>query len=261
MNSGVYLRGYAAPFDVEVRLGQSCVIESFAPGAFDLDPVARIDARIGHEGEPFASTSWKTLRLFQNAFGLAFEADLQVSSPMWSWALALRDESLGVSVNFRHPPFSSLGRWSAQEREGGDIHVRHENCRIDHIALELNPAYRDTIAWLSTWEDGNVSLRMRQAMNWWSRGADPTLKPLPIIEAKQSVRKSAQPGPATSEAAIKAPPTSPPRGGVIWDAGAGVWRRERPATASPRQPYLHEARAVAELQAFATRLPRREGMR
>jgi phage head maturation protease len=130
------IAGYAAPFDRAILIDG--VIETIAPGAFQLGFACQF--KIGsHESASIAWNGDGTLRLWEDAHGLAFLAHLPRDAYEPATVRYVRAERPGASVNFV--------AWRAEE--GGDKGRRRiVSARINHIALLNRPAYG---AWTGAW--------------------------------------------------------------------------------------------------------------
>ena len=93
------LCGYASVFNVLYRNGGQ--LERIAPGAFQLPGNVRLD--VDHQGRCLASTYGGSLHIWQDHYGLAFEAALR---PDWATLALMRAVHRGV---FRSASFQNVG--------------------------------------------------------------------------------------------------------------------------------------------------------
>jgi HK97 family phage prohead protease len=133
------LAGYALPWETETAFAGA--VESVARGA--IAPSAR-NIRLlfaTHDGEAraYADTARGTLRIWNDEYGLAFEADIAATLPGASSVARAVGEGMttGASVYFR--------QMTGSERDG---RRRIVSAAIDHITITAEPAYQETAVWL-----------------------------------------------------------------------------------------------------------------
>jgi len=139
------VRGYAAVFN---RLAEGMpFLEEIAPGAFAKTLADGADVRllVNHDGLPLARTRSGTLTLAEDAKGLFFEAELDVSDPDTQRVLPkLRRRDLDqMSIGF----ITISDRWERQE--SGNKRTLLEVALYD-ISLVTFPAYPQTSVSLRT---------------------------------------------------------------------------------------------------------------
>ena len=167
----IRINGFAAVWNTEIRVrGRT---EEFARGAFlpVLNFGASVRATIDHErSQTFACVRDGSLRLWEDATGLAFSALVPASPHGRGWAHAVADGCLGASVLFR--PFKT-------EKTSTGCIVQHAT--LTDICVTGAPAY-PTAAWLAPFElmnhmdDSALLLRRR-----WIGGA---------LKAKREAREA-----------------------------------------------------------------------
>jgi uncharacterized protein len=149
---GRKLAGYAAVFNTEAQIGNmgASFRERVMPGAFSRTLAARSDvpALVDHDpSKLLARTASGTLRLAEDARGLAFEIDTpdtQLGRDMT--ALAERRDLGGMSFGFRVAPGGEA--WTADLRTLSNLDL------IEISIAQAWPAYPDT----------SIGLRSRDKM-------------------------------------------------------------------------------------------------
>lgn len=133
---GRRLEGYAALFGSEARIGST--IETIRPGAFTSTLAAGHDilALVDHDaGRVLARTRSGTLRLSQDARGLAFDLDVpDTTAGRDVLALAERGDLGGMSFGFR----ARDEHWSGDRRELRSLDL------IEVSVVSAFPAYDGT---------------------------------------------------------------------------------------------------------------------
>ncbi|MCZ8310939.1 MAG: HK97 family phage prohead protease [Magnetospirillum sp.] len=136
------LRGHAALFDtLSEDLGG--FREKIARGAF-AEAVGRDDVRflVNHEGLPLARTASKTLRLAEDARGLAFEADLDPADPDVARLMPkiARGDLTQMSFAFHVMPD---GQDWGQDTDGTVVRTV-KKVRLSDVSVVTFPAYTAT---------------------------------------------------------------------------------------------------------------------
>lgn len=136
--AGRKLAGYAATFGTEARIGS--YVESIAPGAFAASLADGGDklALVDHDpGRLLARTRSGTLRLGEDARGLAFDLDLpETQLGRDILALAERGDLGGMSFAFKVRPDGE--RWAGNHRELRSVDLAEVSI------IMAWPAYPDT---------------------------------------------------------------------------------------------------------------------
>lgn len=148
------VRGLACPFDSQAVVAG--VVETVAPGAFQVDP-AKVEIHgLGHWTYVAAGCGEGGFRAWQNSVGLFFEVALRPSLLLPHLLSAIRTDQVGCSI--RMDPRT----WEFVEHGRADCPARRICfAEIDHIAIAPNPAYSKTAAWLATDEEaGRLSRRV-----------------------------------------------------------------------------------------------------
>jgi HK97 family phage major capsid protein/HK97 family phage prohead protease len=156
---GNKLIGHAAVFNVESEdLGG--FRERIAPGAFSggvLDADVRL--LVDHKPPPLARTKAKTLRLYEDATGLAFEADLPDTQYARDLRTSLtRGDLDGMSFSFT----------VADEDWEGDVRTVKRVASLRDVCIATYPAYLSTSVQLRTRpnndkKDGNMETETRDS--------------------------------------------------------------------------------------------------
>ncbi len=135
---GRKLSGYAALFGVEAKLGP--IVETIAPGAFREALTAKRDivALQDHDAHKLLGrTSSSTLRLSEDAKGLAFDLDLpDTQAGRDVLALAERGDVGGMSFGFRPRPNGET--WVGERRTLTSIDL------VEVSVVSAFPAYPET---------------------------------------------------------------------------------------------------------------------
>ena len=152
------IRGYAAVFNSPaVIAGQ--FIEQIAPGAFsETLKQGDVLALIAHDwARVLGRQSSGTLRLKEDGVGLAFELDADLTTPS--------GQEIFGTVNRRDVRGCSFGFSVLEESwsDDGDLPVR-TLVRIDlgEISILANPAYEETVAWISHREADTAATAARR---------------------------------------------------------------------------------------------------
>ncbi|WP_374389323.1 HK97 family phage prohead protease [Sandaracinobacter sp.] len=134
--SGRRLSGYAATFGAEARIGR--VRETIAPGAFAGALGGDVLALLDHDpGKVLGRTRSGTLRLFEDAKGLAFDLELpDTQAGADVLALATRGDLGGMSFGFTVPAGGEA--WHGERRTLTRVQL-HEIS-----VVSAWPAYPDT---------------------------------------------------------------------------------------------------------------------
>lgn len=134
--SGRRLEGYAATFGAEAKIGS--IIETIAPGAFRGALAGDVLALFDHDpGKVLGRTRSGTLRLVEDATGLAFSLDLpETQAGRDVEALAQRGDLGGMSFGFLVPPGGE--EWDGEHRTLRAIDLREIS------VVSAWPAYPDT---------------------------------------------------------------------------------------------------------------------
>lgn len=165
------LRGHAALFDtLSEDLGG--FREKIARGAF-AEAVGRDDVRflVNHEGLPLARTASKTLRLAEDARGLAFEADLDPADPDVARLMPkiARGDLTQMSFAFHVMPD---GQDWGQDTDGTVVRTI-KKVRLSDVSVVTFPAYTAT------------DVARRSLDDWRKIQARPTA-PLNLLRALQA---------------------------------------------------------------------------
>jgi HK97 family phage prohead protease len=133
---GRRLVGYAAKFGTEAKLGR--VRETIAPGAFAQSLAGDVLALLDHDpGKVLGRTRSGTLRLAEDAAGLAFDLDLpDTQAGADVLALAMRGDLGGMSFGFTVPPGGD--EWQGERRTLRRVELREIS------VVSAWPAYPDT---------------------------------------------------------------------------------------------------------------------
>jgi len=136
--AGRRLEGHAALFNVEARIGN--MVEIIAPHAFasSLRGKADILALVDHDATRLlARTRSGTLRLAEDARGLAFDLDLPDTGPARDvLALAERGDLGGMSFGFRVKPGGEVWDGNRRTLRGVDL--------VEISIVQSWPAYEGT---------------------------------------------------------------------------------------------------------------------
>lgn len=147
------MRGHAAVFN-QLSEDLGGFREQIAPGAF-AEAIEKDDVRflLNHEGLSLARTVAKTLRLAEDARGLAFEADINPDDPDWQRLLpkVVRGDISQMSFGFSVRPG---GQDWAKDDEGRTIRTL-KKLRLFDVSPVTYPAYPQTdiaVRELRSWE-------------------------------------------------------------------------------------------------------------
>jgi HK97 family phage prohead protease len=160
------VRGYACVFNALSKplldCGETHFREIIKPGAFRLGR-AVVASTHHHARTGFATTLDGTLRLWQDEYGLAFEA-------------AVPRGAIGDGVNYTVGSgaacsFGLIAR-AIEWRDGEDMSVRIvHRCEIDHVSIcPAGGAYPGG-AWLASWENSLPPRYAELARKWHGRGS------------------------------------------------------------------------------------------
>lgn len=154
---GKRLEGYAATFGTETRIGDAWT-ETIVPGAFarSLASGGDILALVDHDPtRVLGRTRTRSLRLFEDSRGLAFEIDLPDTQPGRDvLALAERGDLGGMSFGFT----------ATDERRDGD---RRELLAVDLFEVSVVsawPAYPGTVVQARALANAPIHLRHAQRL-------------------------------------------------------------------------------------------------
>lgn len=155
-SAGRRIEGYAATFGTEARM--EGFVEVIAPGAFrdalDGDVLALLDH---NQGQVLGRTRSGTLRLSEDARGLAFSLDLPETQFGRDVAeLAKRGDLGGMSFGFLVPKGGDA--WAGERRTLRRIDLREVS------VVQSWPAYPDTSIALRSRQESDAALRRRRAL-------------------------------------------------------------------------------------------------
>jgi hypothetical protein len=173
----IILNGYAMPFGTPAVIGDR--LEQFEAGAFSalLSKSPTIDLRWeSHEPEApqLASTADGTLSFFEDKFGLAFEARLDMSDFYnWSRVRAITQKKNPMSLVSVGGLFINSSR---RERLNIGEVMTVTAATIDHVCLCRDAAYRSTGIWPThlpieeaPWKIQNLALQWQEGRAAWDR--------------------------------------------------------------------------------------------
>jgi HK97 family phage prohead protease len=159
------IRGYASVFDQ-----YSCPLDGAEPlrekihvGAFRLlhHPIT---ANVAHCSAPVGTTWDRSLRLWQDSHGLAFELDVE-ATPVGAGLRDLVARGMnGMSFGLLEP------RAEYYRDENGLLHRTVLKCDVDHVAICDSGAYRSACCWLSDMPADRMSREIRAASISWHFG-------------------------------------------------------------------------------------------
>ena len=157
------LRGYAVCFnDVEELCGEDTL---FRPDAFMQSVRRPVSVRFGgHEARDIASTVDGTLSLFQDDYGLGFEARLPNSpaaSRMVQDVVSRRFQ--GCSGQFQYAKTQRIGN-------GANSVLCVQASRVEHVAIVAAPVFRNTGIWSADVPRSQLPTRLRELASHWHRG-------------------------------------------------------------------------------------------
>lgn len=151
------VRGHAAVFN-QLSEDLGGFREQIAPGAF-AEAIGSDDVRflLNHEGLSLARTVAKTLRLSEDARGLAFEADVNPDDPDWQRLMPklVRGDISQMSFGFSVRP---AGQDWAKDDEGRTIRTL-KRLRLFDVSPVTYPAYPQTdiaVRSLAAWQQDQV---------------------------------------------------------------------------------------------------------
>ena len=157
--SGRRLAGYAATFGSEAKLGR--VRETIAPGAFAASLSGDVLALLDHDaGKVLGRTRSGTLRLSEDAKGLAFEIDLpETQAGADVLALATRGDLGGMSFGFSVPAGGE--HWAGERRTLKRVELREIS------VVSAWPAYPDTSLALRAMPSFSERARRARVLSIW----------------------------------------------------------------------------------------------
>ncbi|MCC2651903.1 MAG: family phage prohead protease [Microvirga sp.] len=182
----IVIRGYALQYNQTAYLSNT-LLERVMPGAFraqlaDGRRAIRLQAYTHDPAEPaLASTEDGTLTLFEDGYGLGWEALYEPYSHSQRWGIVrgmVSDAGLGCSVNF-------CRRVKCRRADGGAWLDSVALAEIDHICLCPDPAYPGTRAWRADVPLDNAPERVRQLAARWERGRARALAARPLPTARR----------------------------------------------------------------------------
>lgn len=158
------LRGYAIVWNalsVPIAEDGREIVETVEYGAASW--LRSCVSNYGHaEHLNFASIEEGTLSLWNDAKGVAFQADIPATVRGAGIRNAMRDRSQVWGIS---PHLTFFGRSVA--REGDTLIARVTRCRIEHISLTNSPAYPATCAWLESQPEQSMpSILAATAFGW-----------------------------------------------------------------------------------------------
>jgi HK97 family phage prohead protease len=158
------IRGYANVFDeFSTKLdGDEPLRERIRPGAFQLlhHPIT---ATVAHCSAPFGTTWNKSLRLWQDSRGLAFEADIEATVV----GTGLRDL---VASGFDSMSFGLINLESHYFRDEDALCRDITRCDLNHVSVVHQGAFESACCWLADMPAENMSPRIRNASLRWRLG-------------------------------------------------------------------------------------------
>ncbi len=170
--SKIVLRGYAAPFNQQAFVADSGggFNERILPRAFsgmlrDGRPVAlQFDT---HDPAPALARSQDgTLTLFEDDYGLGFEASLPDTQGNWSICRSVIRTHGYCSVNFA----KCSARRLAQKGSWGTATDEIDWAEIDHITIAERAVYKGTSIWPAHCDLDRAPHRIQDAADRWAQG-------------------------------------------------------------------------------------------
>lgn len=154
--TGRRIEGYAATFGAEARIGS--FVETIAPGAFRASLAGDVLALLDHDaGKVLGRTKSGTLRLSEDARGLAFSLDLpDTAAGRDVLALAARGDLGGMSFGFTVPTGGEA--WRGERRTLRAVDLKEIS------VVSAWPAYPDTSLALRARQNVADAERRRRAL-------------------------------------------------------------------------------------------------
>jgi HK97 family phage prohead protease len=210
----VRVEGYASIFNVVYQYG--AVWHRISPGAFDCSRYEPFVAFMHDRSHRLAWTRNKTLRLWQDSHGLAFQFDLPTDHAGLSLALGIRAGNFR-GVSFGSPP-DGIRDFTTSVEAGRTIRI-FEKMRIDEVSIVADPANFETCCWLDCEEPEDLPPHIRDARAKWHAGrlqaaAKPVARSAPL-RATAYGRAAVRPPTAVlaridAALALPRPPAPPP---------------------------------------------------
>jgi HK97 family phage prohead protease len=159
------LSGYASCFEVDYRIDGGSSWERVDRGAFALSAARPVFLALSHDhGKRYAWTGDRSLRLWQDGHGLAFEAKVAWGDGAPTIVNGIRrGEFAGVSVGFAKREIEVV---SAGDREVEVV----RKAEIDEISLTWAPACPCTAVWLTDDPQDGLSAHVAAARAHWAVG-------------------------------------------------------------------------------------------
>jgi HK97 family phage prohead protease len=159
------IRGYANVFnEFSTKLdGDEPLREKIRPGAFQLlRPV--VTATVAHCSAPAATTWNRSLRLWQDSYGLAFEMDVEATLV----GKGLRDL---VARDMNAMSFGLINLDSHYFRDEDGVLCREiTRCDLDHVSVVAAGAFPSACCWLSDMPADHMSPKIAAASRRWFLG-------------------------------------------------------------------------------------------
>jgi HK97 family phage prohead protease len=159
------IRGYANVFnEFSTKLdGDEPLREKIRPGAFQLlRPV--VTATVAHCSAPAATTWNRSLRLWQDSYGLAFEMDVEATLV----GMGLRDL---VARDMNAMSFGLINLDSHYFRDEDGVLCREiTRCDLDHVSVVAAGAFPSACCWLSDMPADHMSPKLppRRDVGFWA---------------------------------------------------------------------------------------------
>ena len=223
------IRGYAALFNVFSQPGNRPEPLIVRPGAFDLFGRS-IYLHYNHRGADYAGTRERTLRLWQDDIGLAFEADVPGTNAGLSLACAIAAGQMDqVSAGY------GSDRESTMERVDGEWTEIITATNIVEISITDEGGCPGTACWMSSADVDDLPDHVRKLTAKWSVGRQAAILARAGRQALSQPRPSAaqQPSAPTRRSAVPDSLTALLRDPVFQGGAslhAGVRRNFSPAT-------------------------------
>jgi phage head maturation protease len=153
------VRGYVAMWNAVAGVGSNGFRTVFRPGSISINhyDITADCSHLAHTA--FASTFDKSLRLFGDALGLAFEADIPLS---------VQGAAVRNMLNSGEPWGCSGSYFVEEEVLDGDIQTITRG-RLLHVAVTATPACRSTSCWLP---NENAFQPSRSVREHWAAGRE-----------------------------------------------------------------------------------------
>jgi len=139
-----------------------------------------------HENLVFARGSERTLRLWSDAVGVAFEASIPATPEGAGLRSMLASGTWGAS-----PLVVFHGR--VFRNNGGERVAHVTSCNIEHVSIAADPAFPDTAVWLASSTPEQLLPHVRQMRGRWHAGIQATAKK--AVRARASLRPTPMPIP------------------------------------------------------------------